>query len=894
MEIVWHSLEIEETFQSAESSKEGLETKEAIARLKKNGANTLPQDKPYSDIRLFFSQFNSPLIAILLLACGISFYLKHYSDAIFIVVVLFINTTVGFYQERKANRSLLALKKMVVLRARVLRDGNLKEINGEDLVVGDIIKLKAGDKVPADGRIISVKNFKVDESILTGEWKSLKKSPEVLKADTPLGNRINMVFMGTVVEEGQATALVVRTGIHTEIGKIVKLLRETKERKTPLQQKMATLSKWVSAFILFIVFLIVVIGYFTEKTFAEIFISALALAVSATPAGLLPAITVILVLGMNRIFKQNGLVRKLSASETLGSVTVICTDKTGTLTKGKMQVSHILTGSRELLSEGDGPITKEFDKNGIESHVLALKIATLANDAFIENIKDEFHDWIVRGRPTEKALIIAGAHAGLNKKELEKDYPVIDRISFDSDLKYAASLHRRDGGALVQFIGAPEVVIARSTELHIDGKKFKLDSVECKELIAKAESLTKKGLRVVACAYKEIAGESDNLVLAGQIKDLTMVGFIALKDPLRDDAKESVNITKTAGIRTVIITGDHKFTAQSIATEVGIYISDEQILEGADLDKMDDKTLIEKVKTVLLYARVSPRHKLRVVSALQENGEVVAMVGDGVNDAPAIKAADVGVSVGSGTDIAKEVADLVLLDDSFKTMTKAIEQGRVMFQNIRKVFVYLVSDDFSEIFLFLGAMIFGFPLPLLTTQILWINLVEDGFPDIALTTEQEIGDVMKEKPRSPKEPIINNSLKKWMFSIFIVNGFAAFLSYFFLWKITGDLEKTRTIVFTLMCFDSLVFSLSVRSFKKPIFRRDIFSNRILLGAIIFGLVLLLSAIYLPYLQMLLTTVPLSIFNWLIIIAISLAEIILIEFAKNKIFNPARSLKLSKV
>lgn len=770
--------------------------------------------------------------------------------------------------------------------AKVLRDGNEKEIDSEELVIGDVVILKTGDKVPADGRLIEAKGLRINEASLTGESQAVeKRADDLLPQPTPLPERINMVFMGTIVEEGQARVVIVATGANTQMGEIVSLLKETKERKTPLQQKIASLSKITGAFILSVILVIIVIGYFTEKSFVDIFVASLALAVSAIPEGLLPAITVILVLGMRRIFKQQGLVKKLAATETLGSVTVICTDKTGTLTEGKMQVSHILTSTRELMGNDINGLVRGENSNGAESHILALKIATLANDAFVENPEADLQEWVVRGRSTEKAMLLAGMQSGLDKRELEKQYPVLDRISFESDHKFAATFHRKNQTEnMLYVIGAPEEIIARSVDLDIDGGKEKLGTIEADKLINKLEALTKKGLRVLACAYKNYDAGTKYENLMGLVGNLSLVGFIALKDPLRRDAKESILITKKAGIRTVIVTGDHKFTAKAIAEEIGIEAGEANIIEGKDLENINDEELKEKSKFISIYARVSPRHKLRIVDALQANGEIVAMLGDGVNDAPALKSADIGVVVGSGTDVAKEVADLVLLDDNFKTILKAIEQGRVIFQNIRKVFVYLVADDFSELFLFLVSMVMGLPLPLLPAQILWINLVEDGFPDIALTTEQETKGVMEEKPRSPKEPILNKPTKKWMAVIFAITGIAAFSSFFIFWKLTDDLHLTRTIVFALMCLDSLIFAFSVRSFKRTIFRKDIFSNRYLVGGVVIAILLLVAAIYLPSLQKFLATQPLNLTQWSIIFGISLVEILLIEGAKKRIFR----------
>ncbi|MBU2540115.1 HAD-IC family P-type ATPase [Patescibacteria group bacterium] len=881
----WHTISLEKIFVETGSRKDGLTNQEAAERLKRFGRNTLPQEKPYSKMRLFLSQFNGPLMYILLATVVVSFLLKHYSDSIFIIIVLLINTTVGFYQENKANQSLLALKKMVKVRTKVLRNGYEKEIDSEELVVGDVVFLKSGDKVPADGRIIESKNLKIDEASLTGEWLAVeKKAGDNLSESASLSERTNTVFMSTIVEEGRATIVIIATGINTQIGEVVSLLKETKERKTPLQRKIVTLSGWLSIFILSIIAIIIIEGYFTEKNFIDVFIASLALAVSAIPEGLLPAITVILVLGMRRIFKQGGLVRKLAATETLGSVTVICTDKTGTLTEGKMQVSHILTSTKELMGGNIRGLAKDKNINGVESHLLALKIAILTNEAFVENPEAELEKWVVRGRPTEQALLLAGMQLGLNKKELEEQYPILDRISFESDYKFAATFHRKDEKQnMLYVVGAPEEIIARSVDLDVDGRTDKLGTAQVNKLIKKLETLTQKGLRVLACAHRDYDSKTKYQNLTELVNGLSLVSFIALKDPLRQDAKESILITKKAGIRTVIVTGDHKFTAKAVAEEIGLGAEDDNIIEGKDLETISDDELKEKAKTISIYARVSPRHKLRIVSVLQANGEVVAMLGDGVNDAPALKLADIGVAVGSGTDVAKEVADLILLDDNFKTILKAIEQGRVIFGNIRKVFVYLVVNDFSELFLFLVSMAMGLPLPLLPAQILWINLVESGFPDIALTTEQETKGLMDEKPRNPKEPILNKDMKRWMTTIFFITGINAFLFFIFFWKFTEDLDKTRTMVFAFMCVASLILAFSVRSFQRTIFRKDIFSNRYLVGGVIIGFVLLFSSIYLPPLQKLLATQPLSIMEWLAIFSVSLIEISLIEFFKKRIF-----------
>ena len=882
MEHPWHSLELSEVFKHTDSNAGGVPVDSIPGRLKKHGRNTLPEEKPLSVTRLFLSQFHNPLIYILLVAFGISLSLGHLSDAIFIIVVLLINTTVGFYQEYKADRSILALKKIVSVSARVIRDGNLKEVDSTELVPGDVFILRAGDKIPADARIIESKNLKINESNLTGEWVAVHKRESVVEEKASLGDRTNMVFMGTLVEEGSGKAIVVEIGSHTTIGNIVSLVKETEERKTPLQKKLSKLSRLTGSFVLFVISLVVIIGYLQGQSFSDIFIASLALAVSAIPAGLLPAITVILVLGMNRILKQKGLVRKLVSNETLGSVTVICTDKTGTLTEGKMQVSHIFASKDELFNNGDGLPPKEA-KNGVESHILVLKTSLFTSEAFIENPNDELADWIVRGRSTEQALVLASAHAGLEQRILNTEYKIVGQQPFDSGKKYAISIREFGGKRIIYVTGAPEIVLGKSYSVHCEKDSHLKDSKRI-ALINKLDNLAKKGLRIVACAYREIDKNVSVENLDELLERLVFIGFIALKDPLREETKQSIAETKRAGIRTVLITGDHRHTALAIATEVGIEASEDTILEGKEVEEMDEKLLKERAKTANIYARVSPSHKLKIVRALQANNEVVAMVGDGVNDAPALKAADVGVAVGSGTDVAKEVADVILLDNNFKTIVKAIEQGRVVYENIRKVFIYLIADDFSELFLFLAAMIFGLPLPLVAAQILWINLVEDGFPDIALTTEQETKGVMDEKPRDPNESILNKPMRKWMISIFFVSGSAAFLSFVGFWNMTGDLEKARAMIFALMCLDSLIFAFAVRSFKRPLWRKDIFSNYFLNGAVLIGLFLLVSAVYFAPLQKLLSTQSLVATEWMIILLISTVEIIILETFKKKFFR----------
>ncbi|OGE80297.1 MAG: hypothetical protein A2660_01180 [Candidatus Doudnabacteria bacterium RIFCSPHIGHO2_01_FULL_45_18] len=864
----WHSLEAEEVLKLTKSAATGLSSEEAQQRLKKFGPNTLPRSKPYSKIRLLLNQFNNPLMYILFGTVAVSLFLRHFSDSIFIGLVMVSNVVVAYWQENKAGNAINSLKKMVKISARVIRNKNEKAIDSTQLVVGDIIILHAGDKVPADARILESRGLRVRESALTGESAVEDKQVRKLSAKTEMADQTCMVFMSTIVEEGFGKAVVVAVGINTQMGEIVRLLAETEEELTPLQKQMSRLAKLAAGFILSIISIILILGLIRLQSPDDILLASLSLAVSAIPAGLLPAITIILVLSMRRILKQNGLVRKLVSSETLGSITVICTDKTGTLTEGDMRVTHMVSENMELTGKQLAAFHIDDPNPATETVKQVAKIAMLNNDAFIENPEAKPKEWITRGKITEQALLRAGLVMGFNKSMLEQDRILIDKIYFSSVFKYSATLRETDSGdhTKLYVIGAPEVIFAKA--VNVPGK-----------LQNQMHTLAKQGLRVLAAASREFDHHPKYKNLQEIVGDLNLVGLVALEDPIRDEVIPAIKTTKRAGIRTVIVTGDHRITAMAIAKKIGLPVKDEDVIEGSEIDSMSPEVLRKRSRTVGIFARVSPSHKLKIVDALQAEGEIVAMVGDGVNDAPALKSADIGVAVNSGTDVAKEVADLILLDNGFHSIIKAIEQGRVIFSNIRKVFVYLLADDFQELYVFFAAMAFGLPLPLLPAQILWINLVEDGLPDIALTTEQETDYVMDQKPRPKNESVVSRPLKFWLTSVFCVSGTAALILFLGGLKFIGDIEIVRTMVFVLMGLDSLVFAFSVRSFHKIIFRRDIFSNRWLVGGVIISFMLLISAVYFPPLQRLLSTHNLTLNQWLMVFCFSLVEIIFIELFK---------------
>lgn len=883
MQLDWHSPALPDIYKQLASSAEGLSSQEAEIRLKKHGLNELPPGKADPAWKLLISQFNSPLMYIMMGATAVSYLLEHYSDTIFILVVLSSNALVGFWQEHKANRSLRALKNFIKPRARVVRDGAEREVDATHIVPGDIIALRAGERVPADARLIACAGLRTNEASLTGESKAISKTVEPASAEAELGDRTDMVFMGTSIEEGSGRAVVVATGIRTEYGDIVELLKETKEEPTPLQKTVASLSKIIGIFISAIVGAIVLQGYLAGRPFAEIFAAALALFVSAIPEGLLPAITIVLALGMRRILKQKGLVRRLAATETLGGVTVICTDKTGTLTQGKMEVDRILT------ADGDSSATDlyEAQKNSLPPAVALLsRMSLYANDGYIENPEAETGKLVVRGNLTEQALLKFCHRLGMNKANLDSAEPVLDSLLFSSDRKYSASLRESPSKEtdMLYVVGAPERIFERARSVFTKEGEVGMDDPSYADLLSRMEAGVKEGSRMVACAYRAVPREQAYDSLDDLSRDLILVGIIALSDPVRPDAADAFKQTTQAGIRTIVVTGDNKWTATEIARQIGLIIAPEQTLEGHEIEAMSDADLEKRVGTILLYARVSPRHKLRIVRALQKKGEVVAMFGDGVNDAPALKAADIGVAVGTEVDATREVADLVLIDSGLFTVVKAVEQGRIIFDNIRRVFLYLITQDFSQFFLFMGSLALGLPLPLLPAQLLMVNLVESGLPDLALTAEQEKHGVMQEPPRSPKESVLNAQGRRFMFSVFAVSGGIAMCFYWFVLHMTDDINLARTMVMTLMCFESLFLAFSVRSFRRSMFRRDIFSNYWLTGAVGISLCMVLGAIYFEPLQQMLLTVPLTPAQWMIVLATNIVEIVLIDALKRLAFR----------
>jgi len=873
-EDVWHSLSIKETMHLLDSNIDGLSKAEAKQRQDIYGLNTLPEDGGSHTWIIFLNQLKSPLVFVLILALVASLLLNHIIDAVIILIILGINTVFGWWQENKANQAMSRLKKIIVYHAKIIRSGDHLLLETKYLVPGDVVVLRAGDRVPADCRLIETENLQTSEAMLSGESLPLDKQTQKLAIGSVLAERNNMVYMGTNIVRGHGLGMVCATGQDTEIGKIGRLLVETKDEKTPLQKQLDKFSRFLTLVVGCISIIILIIGLQHNYGLQEALILASALAVSAIPEGLLVAVTIILALGMQKILKRKALVRKLIAAETLGSISVICTDKTGTLTEGKMQVFQFLTAESEFLKrsskndlEGD-PLIKE--------RVLLSKISLLCSNAEIENFDEPLDRLKIIGDPTESALLLASIESGFDKRELEKEYPRLSELPFDSEKKFMATLnhHKIDKHYHVFAKGAPEKIYAFCDQILVNGHKQKLTPQRLNSLKKRADKLAQNGLRVLAVAYKTGQHFDD---LEKELSNLVLVGLIALKDPLRVEAKLAIQTCHQAGIRPIMITGDHPLTAQAIYKELGVKING-NILDGPGLDKLSDQELLEKVNHVDVYARVEPKHKLRIISALQKNGATVAMTGDGINDAPAIKGADIGIALGDGSDVTKEASDIVLLDNNFSTIVETIREGRVIYDNIKKVILYLLVDTFSEIIVIVGSLMLGLPLPLLAIQILWINLLNDGLPNLALSLEGEEDDVMSRPPRQRYESIFDTRLK-----IFLLAGFFTdilLIGVFYVMTTGGfDVTYARTLIFFVMALDSLLYAFSIKNLRRQIFESRPFTNKYLWLATGFSLVLLLLTIYTPQGNWLMHTKPLLWPEMFLGILLACLKVVCLETAK---------------
>lgn len=874
-EIAWHSLSLSKVFKTVDSSSRGISTDEAHKRREKFGSNILAQATKFSLVGVFFSQFKSALVYVLIIASFISFFLGEFIDAYVIMAAVFLNVVVGFIQEFKANKSLEKLNRIVKNEIIVFRDKGEEKIESKNLVPGDVIVLESGNRVPADARLFEINDFEVNEATLTGESWPVKKSLSDLPVGTVLAERANMVFMGTLVVEGRARAVVLDTGFSTQMGQITVMLKETKEEKTPLQKKLDLFAKGITKIIVLVALFLFVFGIFKGYNWVEMFTLAVAVAVSAIPEGLVISMTMILTVGMQRILKHNGLVRRLVSAETLGSTTVICTDKTGTLTEGEMRVTNIATSQIQI--DFSGASWHEVHDH-YEFDILS-KAAFFCNDAIVQNPDSPVEDWVILGSPTEKALMIFGGR-GLHWRENIKNMQRLEEIPFDHQRKFMITRHHYNSREDIIFIkGAPERVLSFSNQYQNHHKISAMSKDKHLYFDKKWQELSKNGLRVLAGAYKLVPRDFKNIEdCKDNPHDFIFVGIWGLSDPLRLETKDTLTQTLNAGINTVIITGDNKFTAQKIAKDLGLAFKDEAVVTGDELLKMTDDELNKRVKDIKVYARVSPSDKLRIIKAWQKRGEIVSMTGDGVNDAPALKAADIGVAVSSGSDVAKETADLVLLDNNFSTIVMAIKEGRVIFANLRKVMLYLLSDSVAAIIILVGSLLLHIPLPLLAAQILWINLIDDGFPALALTMEPEDENIMNQKPRRIKN--LMNFEDRFM--IGIISLMAALGSLWLFWHFythTGNQELARTVAFTSLALITLFYVFSIKNLDHSLLRHNPFKNKYLNIAVIVGIAMQLMAVYVPFFNQTLRTVPLSWNEWQLIWIMIFIVLVLIELIK---------------
>ncbi|WP_071395392.1 calcium-translocating P-type ATPase, SERCA-type [Bacillus tuaregi] len=866
--------EVEEALNTDLSS--GLSTADVKQRLKQYGRNELEEGEKQSAWLLFFSQFKDFMVLVLLAATLISGFLGEYIDAIAIIAIVIVNAFLGFFQEIKAEKSLQALKELSAPQVQVLRDGQWIKIASKEIVPGDVLKFSSGDRIGADLRLVDVKSLEIEESALTGESLPVSKRTGALTAENlGIGDMENMAFMGTMVTRGNGIGVVVGTGMKTAMGQIADLLQSAEAMTTPLQRRLEQLGKILIVTALLLTTLVVIVGVFQGNDLYTMFLAGVSLAVAAIPEGLPAIVTVALSLGVQRMIKQNAIVRKLPAVETLGCASVICSDKTGTMTQNEMTVTHLWSSGQTWFVDGVGyeprgafyQNAERIDVNNEKALQQMLMFGMLCNHAELIQKKKEF---VVDGDPTEGALLVAAMKAGYNRENLLTEFKIVQEFPFDSTRKMMSVIIKDPNGR--QFVvtkGAPDILVGKSEAILWNGKK-QLLSQDAKQTVQSAiNELASKALRTIAIGFKEISSQTLVLDEKEAEKNLTIIGLQGMIDPPRPEVKLAVKECKDAGIKTVMITGDHVITAKAIAKQLGILSNQSKVLDGPALSEMSLEELEAVVEDVSVFARVSPEHKLKIVKALQNRGHIVAMTGDGVNDAPAIKAADIGVAMGiTGTDVAKEASALVLLDDNFATIKSAIKEGRNIYENIRKFIRYLLASNVGEILVMLFAMLLALPLPLVPIQILWVNLVTDGLPAMALGLDQPEGDVMKRKPRNPKEGVFARGLGWKIISRGFLIGLVTLLAFIFAYKDNPEqLEYAQTVAFATLVLAQLIHVFDCRS-EKSILSRNPFGNKYLVWAVILSLFMVLAVIYYPPLQPIFHTVPIVASDWWIITGLS--------------------------
>ncbi|MCM8749309.1 HAD-IC family P-type ATPase [Thermomicrobiaceae bacterium CFH 74404] len=886
----WHALSAEECLRRLGSTSSGLSQAEARQRLQRYGPNQVEEIRPPNLLRLALHQFTSPLIYILLVAGVVTALLGEWIDAVVIAAALLLNAAIGFTQEYQAERSLRSLMRSLAPRARVLRDGRERMCDSRDLVPGDVVLLESGMRVPADLRLFATVALQVNESLLTGESVPVVKRPEPVPAETPLAERRCMAYAGTIVSSGRGRGVVVATGRETELGKIAAASRQEVQPETPLQRQIGQFTRTLAFIVLVVIVVLALVGLARGQAPLAIFVFAVAAAVSIVPEGLPIVVTIVLAVSVQRMARRNAIVRYLPAVETLGSTTVIGTDKTGTLTENRMVVRAVWSAGdlvwMEMPGEADpaaprsrNPILPKVEVPEIIEQLspveLTLVAGVLPNEARL--VRGEDNTWAGIGDPTEVALLVAGAAWGLLQEEVRSLLPVVAEVPFEPERRFSAAVCR-SGGALYLFVkGAPERVLEMSTSWLTNEGPVSLDR---EQILAALSLMGRHGLRVLAMAYRRLDQEPDDIAELLQPGQLTFLGLQGMWDPPRAGVEDAVARCREAGIRVVMITGDHADTALAIAEELGIAPRASRVLTGVELSSMDDEQLRRVVRDVNVYARVEPVQKLRIVRALQAQGEVVAVTGDGVNDAPALRAANVGIAMGrSGTDVAREAADIVLADDNFVTIVAAVEEGRGAFDNLRKATFFLVSTSAAMLVALPAAMVLGWPLPLLPAQLLWLNVVTDSLQDITMAFEPKESDLMRRRPRPRNEGILSPVLWERMLLSGLV--MAAGTLWLFDWTLesTGSLALARTVALTTVVIFQVFQAWNARSTSRSIFQISPFSNRYLFVANAASLAIHVMALYLPPTQFVLRVEPLPLELWLQILLVAVWLLVAVELHK---------------
>ncbi|KJS12454.1 MAG: ATPase [Peptococcaceae bacterium BRH_c8a] len=891
---IWQKLTVEDTAERLDVHPvKGLKEREAKDRLEKTGLNVLEQDQGPAAWQMLLNQFKDFMVLVLLAATAVSGLLGEWTDAVTIAVIVLLNAVLGVVQEFRAERSMEALRSMTAPEARVIRDGLERKIPAAELVPGDVVLLEAGDRVPADIRVISAVDMQTVEAALTGESTPVTKHTKPLDREVEAADAANMAFMGTMLTRGRGHGIVVATGMETEMGQIAGLIREAGQEPTPLQRRLAQLGRGLVFFCLGICLLVTVIGILRGEPVYQMFMTGVSLAVAVIPEGLPAIVTVALAIGVQRMIRRNAIIRRLPAVETLGCATFICSDKTGTLTQNEMTVRRVYVGEREFAVTGEGYDPKgsfigEGQTKGNPDFEILMKVAALCNNAtlFKDNIqiaglfrrdKKNSSAWQITGDPTEGALLVMASKAGFWREHLEKKELRLAEIPFDSDRKRMVVIYGRGGQREALVKGAPDVVLQLCTHYLLDGTPVPLDKRRRLDIMDKYSSMAGDALRVLGLAYRPLSSETDTERPSPEKveQNLVFVGLAGMIDPPRPAAVSAVHTCRRAGIKVAMITGDHQLTATAVAREMGIAGAGARVLNGEELEHLSDDDLSRMAEDVRVYARVSPRHKLRIVRALKKNGHVVAMTGDGVNDAPAVKEADIGISMGvTGTDVTRESSAMVLADDNFSSIVAAVEEGRGIYDNIRKFVRYLLTCNVGEVLVMLLAVIGGLPLPLLPIQILWMNLVTDGLPAMALGVDPIDKNVMRRPPRQPEESIFSHGLGMRimgggaLIAVLTLAVFAYFMSA------DKNIDLARTAAFNTLVFLQLFYVFSCRSEHSGIMEVGLFGNPHLLVAVSVSACLQVAATQVTAIQPIFKTVPLNAFHWAVVIGVATAPTIL--------------------